>query len=143
MAESLINPIDLFGGEPNKSIGFAAGIERLILAMDINNKQESIVDFFIIYKEEAAIEESFKLALKLRKLGVRVEIDLERRSFTKQIKLADKSRSKKTIIISKDKLENALVVIKDMSSGKEDFVNIDNNFEFLLNQLKVEPNAEE
>ena len=44
--------------------------------------------------------------------------------------------------ISKDKLENALVVIKDMSSGKEDFVNIDNNFEFLLNQLKVEPNAE-
>jgi len=83
------------------------------------------------------------LALKLRKQGVKVEIDLERRSFTKQIKLADKSGSKKTIIISKDKLENALVVIKDMSSGKEDFVNIDNNFEFLLNQLKVEPNAEE
>ena len=135
--------VEKFGGEPNKSIGFAAGIERLILAMDINNKKESIIDFFIIYKEEAAIEESFKLALKLRKLGVRVEIDLERRSFTKQIKLADKSGSKKTIIISKDKLENALVVIKDMSSGKEDFVNIDNNFEFLLNQLKVEPNAEE
>ena len=88
------------------------------------------------------IKESFKLALKLRNLGIKVEIDLERRSFTKQIKLADKSGSKKTIIMSKDKLKSALVVLKDMSSGKEDFVNIDNNFESLLKQLKVEPNAE-
>ncbi|MBT3476007.1 histidine--tRNA ligase [bacterium] len=129
--------IQKFGGKSNESIGFAAGIERLILAMNKKNKYESSIDFFIIYKEEETIEESLKLALKLRNLGIKVEIDLERRSFTKQIKLADKSRSKKTIIISKNNLDKALVVVKDMNSGEEDSVNIENNLEFLINQLKV------
>ena len=129
--------IQKFGGKSNESIGFAAGIERLILAMNRKNKYESSIDFFIIYKEEETIEESLKLALKLRNLGIKVEIDLERRSFTKQIKLADKSRSKKTIIISKNNLDKALVVVKDMNSGEEDSVNIENNLEFLINQLKV------
>jgi histidyl-tRNA synthetase len=53
--------IQKFGGKSNESIGFAAGIERLILAMNRKNKYESSIDFFIIYKEEETIEESLKL----------------------------------------------------------------------------------
>ena len=95
-----------FGTSKINSIGFAAGIERLILAItkEIDNKNK--IDYFIAYKEKEMVMESLTLALKLREVGFKVEIDLEKRSFIKQMKLADKSSTIDTIIISKDDFKN-------------------------------------
>ena len=121
------------------SIGFAAGIERLMLTLKNNTINK--VDFFIAYKEKEIIKESLILAFKLRDLGFKVEIDLENRSFIKQMKLADKSFAQKCIIISKENLNFSNVIVKEMNDGKEELVNIENNFNFFINLNKVEADA--
>ena len=124
--------IEKFGGNESKSIGFAAGIERLILAMDIKNKPKKIINFFIAYNNPELINQSLDIALKLRRLGLKVEIDLDNRSFAKQMKLADKSSALKTIILTIDGINNSLITVKDMKTGKEKSINIKNNFDFLI-----------
>ena len=124
--------IEKFGGNESKSIGFAAGIERLILAMDNKNKPKKIINFFIAYNNPELINQSLDIALKLRRLGLKVEIDLDNRSFAKQMKLADKSSALKTIILTIDGINNSLITVKDMKTGKEKSINIKNNFDFLI-----------
>ena len=114
------------------AIGFAAGIERLILAMDNKNKPKKIINFFIAYNNPELINQSLDIALKLRRLGLKVEIDLDNRSFAKQMKLADKSSALKTIILTIDGINNSLITVKDMKTGKEKSINIKNNFDFLI-----------
>ena len=55
--------IEKFGGNESKSIGFAAGIERLILAMDNKNKPKKIINFFIAYNNPELINQSLDLSL--------------------------------------------------------------------------------
>ena len=129
-----------FNKSETSSIGFAAGVERLILASNNNNLKNSL-DFYIIFKEEDLVQDSLILAFKLRDLGFKVEIDLEKRSFIKQIKLADKSNAKRSIIISKNDFKKSDVTIKDMNSGEEKIINIRNNFQFFIELNKVESNA--
>jgi len=129
-----------FNKSETSSIGFAAGVERLILATNKNNNFNNSLDFFIIFKEEDIAQDSLILAFKLRDLGFKVEIDLEKRSFIKQMKLADKSNAKRSIIISRNDFKKSDVIIKDMNSGDEKTVNIKNNFEFFIKLKKVESN---
>ena len=124
--------MEKFGGNESKSIGFAAGIERLILGMDNKNKPKKIINFFIAYNNPVLIDQSLDIALKLRRLGLKVEIDLDNRSFAKQMKLADKSLALKTIILTIDGINNSLITVKDMKTGKEKSINIKNNFDFLI-----------
>ena len=124
--------MEKFGGNESKSIGFAAGIERLILGMDNKNKPKKIINFFIAYNNPELINQSLDIALKLRRLGLKVEIDLDNRSFAKQMKLADKSLALKTIILTIDSINNSLITVKDMKTGKEKSINIKNNFDFLI-----------
>ena len=129
-----------FNKSETSSIGFAAGVERVILATNKNNNFNNSLDFFIIFKEEDIAQDSLILAFKLRDLGFKVEIDLEKRSFIKQMKLADKSNAKRSIIISRNDFKKSDVIIKDMNSGDEKTVNIKNNFEFFIKLKKVESN---
>jgi len=121
-----------FGGTESTSIGFAAGIERLILAMKDKDKDESSIDLFIAYNESELIEKALKIALKLREIGLKVEVDLDRRSFAKQMKLADKSSALKTIILTKENINNSSVTVKNMKTGVEELVDLNNNFDFFI-----------
>jgi histidyl-tRNA synthetase len=129
-----------FGADESKSIGFAAGIERLILAMKRKNQSSNSIDFFIVYQQEEMIEESLRLALRLREVGLSIEVDLLRRSFTKQIKSADKSLTENIIIIGKDNFNNGTIVVKNMASGIEEIVSLKNNIDFFLKKTKGTPN---
>ena len=129
-----------FGADESKSIGFAAGIERLILAMKSKNQASNSIDFFIVYQQEEMIEESLRLALRLREVGLSIEVDLLRRSFTKQIKSADKSLAENIIIIGKDNFNNGTIVVKNMASGIEEIVSLKNNIDFFLKKTKGTPN---
>ena len=48
------------------------------------------------------------------------------------MKLADKSLALKTIILTIDSINNSLITVKDMKTGKEKSINIKNNFDFLI-----------
>ncbi|MEE2702041.1 MAG: histidine--tRNA ligase [Thermodesulfobacteriota bacterium] len=133
--DSLVHKL---GGPKTDCIGFAAGIERIALLLDqqqFNDNQADTVDFYIAYQDSQFKDYSFKIADKLRNNNFKVEIEYEAKSFTKQMKTANKMSSKKVVIIGEDEFSKSLVRIKDMSSGEEKIVNFPTELEKFLEDI--------
>ena len=112
--------IEQLGGKPTPAVGFAAGVERLILAID---KQENYVNppdiYLISLGEEAAVTAS-KLASDLRNIcGKTVLLETLRRSLKAQMREAGRCGAMKTIIIGEDELAQNKVIVKNMASGRQ------------------------
>ena len=89
------NLVAKLGGEKIPAIGFAAGMERLIIAMKLKENQIINTDIYIINLEKKSIAKSMKLADDIRKnLGASVYIDSLRRSLKSQMRHANKMNAK-------------------------------------------------
>ena len=112
--------VEQLGGNSTPAVGFAAGVERLILAID---KQENSVNppdiYLISLGEEAAVTAS-KLANDLRNsCGKIVLLETLRRSLKAQMREAGRCGAMKTIIIGEDELAQNKVIVKNMASGSQ------------------------
>jgi histidyl-tRNA synthetase len=118
--------VEELGGSPTPAIGFAAGIERLILAL--NKKELSIFkrpDIYIITTEEEHLECSFKISESLRNNNFVVINDTLRRSLKSQMKDANRLNVLYTIIIGEDEIKSNKVTIKNMDKGSQSQVPFD------------------
>ena len=118
--------VEELGGSPTPAIGFAAGIERLILAL--NKKELSIFkrpDIYIITTEEEYLECSFKITESLRNNNFVVINDTLRRSLKSQMKDANRLNVFYTIIIGEDEIKSNKVIIKNMDKGSQNQVPFD------------------
>ena len=121
------NLVQELGGENIPAIGFAAGMERLILAMDLEENENINTDIYIINTEDAYIQKVMKLADQIRKeLGVAVYTDTLRRSIKSQMRHANKINAKFSIIFDSKNLNKNEVFIKNMNENKQEPILIDN-----------------
>lgn len=113
--------IEELGGKPTPAIGFAAGIERLILALDKEKKKLEISpDIYMVTLGENTIAYSLKIASLLReKLGFIVISNTLQKNMKSQMKEANKIKSKYVIIIGENEIANNEVLIKNMLSGEQ------------------------
>ena len=118
--------IEELGGKPTPAIGFAAGIERLILSL--NQKKLSIFkrpNIYIINTEEKNLELSIKITESLRNNNLIVINDTLRRSLKSQMKDANRLNVLYTIIIGEDEIKSNKATIKNMDKGTQDKVSFD------------------
>tara|TARA_Y100001970_G_scaffold86545_1_gene109134 strand:+ start:1003 stop:2253 length:1251 start_codon:yes stop_codon:yes gene_type:complete len=119
--------IEELGGPATPAIGFAAGLERLIIALDLDN--DSIMknpDIYIITTGDDAINISFTLANQLRIKKNRIVImDTLKRSLKAQMKDANRLNVKYSIIIGSDEIDNNIVSIKNMETGNQEELSFD------------------
>ena len=121
------NLINELGGADVPAMGFAAGMERLIIAMNLENDQNTQTDIYIVNTEQALINQSMKFADDIRRnIAVAVYTDSLRRSLKSQLRHSNKINAKYTIIIDSNTVENNTVVIKDMEQNQQESVTIDN-----------------
>ena len=114
------NLIEQLGGKSIPSIGFAAGMERLMLALDFNKEMDSQLDVFIISIGKRAITNSLKICDKLRnQLGIHVRMDFSRSSFKSQMRQANKLNAEYVIILGEEEIKRKVGIIKTMSSGEQ------------------------
>lgn len=116
--------IEELGGPALPGIGFAMGVERVVLLLegaDFSRRP----DLFIAYHGSAAADESFRLMSRLQRLGIAVEIDYEGKSLKSQMRRADKYRARYTLIIGEDELSREAAVLKSMDSGEQQDVRLD------------------
>ena len=113
--------IEGLGGEKTPAIGFAAGIERLLLAMQIDSKKiKKNPDVYVVTIGENAINYSLPIIDILRaKCGLIIHTDMLRRSLKAQMKDANKLKAKYSIIIGENEITNNEVIIKNMDSGDQ------------------------
>lgn len=110
------------GGDACPAIGFALGIERLILLLDELKafpELEHHPDVYLITVGEAANLKSFKLLNELRQQNIKTSTSYGEASFKNQFKKADKSGAKLALIIGEDELKNNCISIKHLRKESE------------------------
>lgn len=114
--------VEEIGGPSTPGIGFAIGLERLLLALEMQNlipapKAQKRV--YIAALGEDAVAEGFKIQEELRGLGVLTDMDLQGRSLKGQMKQAGKLDSQFTVIIGSNELEKVAAAVKNMADGTQ------------------------
>jgi histidyl-tRNA synthetase len=114
--------IEELGGKPTPAIGFAAGIERIILNL---KKQKVAVpplpkpQVFIAYVGDEAKEEAIKLASSLRQAGIGVIEALGNKSLKAQMRQANSLGARYAVIIGEEELKSKTVILRDMASAQQ------------------------
>lgn len=115
--------IQELGGDPTPAVGFAAGMERTLLAMEAAGNQgfsETPLDVFIVAVSEDERVESLTLAGKLREAGLSVDLDYLNRSQKSQMKEAARQNSRFAIFVFSDDLKDGLYTIKNMTTTEQE-----------------------
>ncbi|RWR15218.1 histidine--tRNA ligase [Siminovitchia fortis] len=122
------------GGPDQPGIGFALSIERLLSALEAEGAalpHEEAVDCYIIAIGDKAMDYTVPLLQKLRREGLSAEKDYMGRKMKAQFKAAERINAKFALIIGEDELENGTAVIKDLQTGEQENVPLENIVEFL------------
>jgi histidyl-tRNA synthetase len=113
--------ISELGGPDTPAVGWAIGLERLVLLMQ-QHPSESLqaeVDIYCAARGAEAEAQSLEVAQRLRQVGLAVEIDLSGSAFGKQLKRADRSGALVSLIIGEEEAINRTVQIKWLTSGEQ------------------------
>ena len=119
--------IEAFGGEPTPAVGMAAGLDRIALAMQVQEiqlktPQQKRVAVISIKDEQKG--EALKIAQMLRHSGIWVEFEVMGRKMTKALEDADKRRVHYAVIIGERELKESKVVVKDLAKRTQTQVEI-------------------
>lgn len=114
--------VEEVGGPANPGIGYALGMERIIATMErqgVEFPEDNRLDIYIAPLGEKAKTEAFNLLYKLRQKGFATETDLMGRSLKAQMKQADRSNCRFTLIIGEEELARGSAVVRDMANGEQ------------------------
>ena len=113
--------IETFGGNPAGAVGFAVGVERLLMCMDAgaHDRASAQKSFFVVTLGEAAFQKGFKILSDLRVAGLIAGMDFSAKSMKAQMRAADKNKSSHVIILGDDELKKNIFMLKDMKNGEQ------------------------
>ena len=114
--------IEEMGGNPTPAVGFATGLERLLLALESQNllpEKNRSVDAYVVALGEAAQAEGFKLLNNLRQQGLSAAMDFAGRSMKAQMKQANKLGAKYSVILGEDEIAEGVVMLRSMEDSSQ------------------------
>jgi histidyl-tRNA synthetase len=108
------------GGKNTPAVGFAAGIERLLLIAGEENRISSQgLDTYLIVLGDDALQSAFQLAQSIRSIGFSVGMETLRRSIKAQFREANRQNARLTLILGEGEIAAGTVMVKDMESGEQ------------------------
>lgn len=116
--------VEQLGGHATSGVGFAMGLERLVLLVQEVNKSipvKSAVDIYVVYQGEGTILAAFQLAEKLRSElpHLSTMLHCSGGNFKKQFKRADKSGATLALVLGESEVQNNQVVVKHLLGAAE------------------------
>ncbi len=127
--------IEELGGKPTPAVGFAAGIERMIIAIDqqkIEWPMGKRLDIFVVKVDEKNKDTAFKLLQKIRNAGLSADMDYSEGSLKSQMRIANKIGVRYTVIVGEEELSKNMVIFRNMQTKEQKEVLTDN----LIDELK-------
>ena len=116
--------VEQLGGHATQGVGFAMGLERLVLLVQEVNKEITLpqaVDLYLVYAGEGTTLNAFQIAEQIRSElpQVRVMTHCSGGKFQKQFKRADKIEAKYALVIGESEVQAKTVIVKDLRNGAE------------------------
>jgi len=107
------------GGPPLPGIGFALGLDRILLARPASEGDDAPVQAFVVALGAEAARAAFRIVTDLRSIGIGADMDHSGRGMKGQMKGADRSGARYAVIIGDDELSAGEATIRDMTSGEQ------------------------
>ena len=126
--------VEELGGKTTPAVGFAAGIERMIIAIDQQKVEwpvEKRLDIFVAKISEKNKDIAFKLLQKIRNAGLSVDMDYSEGSLKSQMRVANKIGARYTVIVGEKELSKNMVILRNMQNKEQKEIKINN----LINEL--------
>ena len=120
--------IEEIGGAPTPAVGFAAGLERILIALEKQNllpPAQKNLDAFIVTAGNAAEIFGFKVLNELRQKNISAVMDFAGRSIKAQMKQAAKSGAKFALIIGEDEVAENAVTVKNLETSAQEKISAD------------------
>jgi histidyl-tRNA synthetase len=122
------------GGPDIPGIGFAIGVERLLLIVP-EEHQSRAPSVFIAALGNEPQQEAFRVGFKLNRAGMRTMMDYEGRSLKAQMRRADKFGARYVLILGEDELRSGTATLRDMEDGRQEEVPLSSIFEQLIKRV--------
>jgi histidyl-tRNA synthetase len=130
--------IEQLGGQHTPALGFGMGLERLLLVMDKQNCDylaPKKCDIYFATMGDEALEKAMSLTAQLREFGYFAEYDLMGRGLKAQMKYANKIGAAFTMVLGDNELADGKAKLKEMESGEETVINLDDKFEATFEEI--------
>lgn len=114
--------VEEVGGKPTPAVGYAVGVDRLLLALKSQNKLQLSLpgpNLYIVHFGGDTKRKAAQIAHSLRGQGLWTELDYSERSIRAQMKAANRLDSQYVLVIGDDELANNEAVLKNMKDGQE------------------------
>lgn len=114
--------VGTIGGPPTPGIGFALGVERIIMAMERQGLSAPPVkgpEVFVVSAGEKEAETAFCLLFKLRGEGLSADMDYVGRSLKSQMKYAGKTGARFVLIVGEEEMKQGFITVRDMAAGEQ------------------------
>jgi histidyl-tRNA synthetase len=119
--------IEECGGSPTPAIGFAVGLERVLLALEkqaLLPEVSQSTDVFVVALGETAQKPAFKLLCDLRAKSIKASMDFAGRSLKAQMKQANKAMARYVVMLGEDEVNDSCVILKDMITSDQEKIAI-------------------
>ena len=133
--------IEQMGGKPTPAMGFAMGLERLILTMESQGcdfEEPKSCDLYIAPMDESAIPLTMQLGQQLRTSGYQVEYDVMQRGLKAQMKYANKIGASFVMVLGGNELAEKKAKLKNMETGEQTEIALDETFEEKFDDIAVQ-----
>ena len=120
--------VEELGGKPTPAVGFAAGIERMIIAIDqqkIKWPVEKGLDIFVAKVDEKNKDTAFRLLQKIRNAGLSADMDYSEGSLKSQMRIANKIGARYAVIVGEEELSKNMVIFRNMLTKEQKEIKID------------------
>jgi histidyl-tRNA synthetase len=111
--------VKALGGPDRSGIGFAAGLERLVLALPETAVPGEAPRAFVVAAGDDARQEALRLLVELRRAGVPASMEFDARGLRAQMKRADRANAAVTLIVGGDELARGEVTLRDMRTSEQ------------------------
>ena len=129
--------IEQLGGDPTPAIGFAAGVERLILSLQNQVKIHKKVDIYLVHMGNDITPTAVRISNDLRKhCGKTVILETLRRSMKAQMREAGRCGAEITLILGEDEFIENNIIIKNMDTGSQEKIALAELIQYFNSQIE-------
>jgi len=130
------NLVEQLGGPVADAVGFALGMERILLATAKEGAELLAgLDAFVVCLQEEGLLKAFKLLQDLRARGVSADMNLRQGSMKSQMRQADKARARFVLILGEEELKAGEITLKDMKQGVQERFRLE-AFEEIVSKIR-------
>ncbi len=117
--------VEELGGPSTPGVGFAMGLERILLALEKQNllpESKEAVDVFAVIPDEGGVADAFRVVTALRAQGLVCDMNLVSRSMKAQMKQANREQARFALIFGEEERSRGAVTVRNMADSNQEEV---------------------